>query len=432
MDIWINIFSMMFKTLFFCFFNPYFWLVVFITVMQYRRTVNMEKKLFGQAVNNIWRFTLSSILYGLLGGLFGSVILLLVGLSLDNIGIVYLWPVAIFLFLFNPRFLCFAYAGGIIAVFSLFLRSLLPAYPVLGESKVLAGIMEIHLPSLLALVGILHLTESLLIYLSGHRGASPIYLKTSGGEIVGGYCLQRFWPLPLIGLWALTAVETSQMFVGAIPMPEWWPLLGTVMNLGGNENIVYLMFPIVAGLGYSDMALSSNPAAKRKKTARNLAFYSILLSAAAITAVFVPAMILPAAFLAPLGHEFVIRQGNKEEYSRPPLFSSERVAGLQVLAVLPQTPAEKAGLQSGDTIVEINGLEIHSELDFWNAARFNDRLVLKVKREGLVLDLPLQGYSWNANQFGAIFSPGKYAGVYVEMSKSSLWEKIKRRRPAGR
>ena len=116
---------------------------------------------------------MSSILYGLLGGLFGSVILLLVGLSLDNIGIVYLWPVAIFLFLFNPRFLCFAYAGGIIAVFSLFLRSLLPAYPVLGEIKVLAGIMEIHLPSLLALVGILHLTESLLIYLSGHRGASP-------------------------------------------------------------------------------------------------------------------------------------------------------------------------------------------------------------------------------------------------------------------
>ena len=162
---------------------------------------------------------------------------------------------AIFLFLFNPRFLCFAYAGGIVAVFSLFLRVVLPVYPVLGKSKILTDAANIHLPSLLALIGILHLTESFLIYLSGHRGASPVYLKTSSGEVVGGYSLQRFWPLPLIGLWALAVAENSQMFVGGISMPEWWPLLGTVMNVGVDEKVIYFMFPIVAGLGYSDMAL---------------------------------------------------------------------------------------------------------------------------------------------------------------------------------
>ncbi len=427
MTLWLDIITLMFKTMFLSFVNPYFWLVIFIVIMQYRRTVNLEKKLFGLAVNNIRQVTFSSVLYGILGGLFGSILLLLLGISLDNIGIIYLWPVAIFLFLFNPRFLCFAYAGGIIAVFSLFLRAIQPVYPVLGEIKILAGIMEIHLPSLLALVGILHLTESLLIYLSGHRSASPIYLKTSGGEVVGGYSLQCFWPLPLVGLWALAVAESSQMFVGSIPMPEWWPLLGTVMNLGGDEKIVYLMFPIVAGLGYSDMALSSDPVDKRRKTARNLAIYSVLLSAVAITAVYIPVMAIIAALLAPLGHEFLIHKGNKEEYSSPPLFSADNVDGLQVLAVIPQTPAEKVGLQRGDNLIAINDMDLHSELDFWNAVRLNNRLILTIKRGSLTKRLPLKS-SWPINEFGAIFTPGKYAGVYVEMSKSSLWERFKRKR----
>lgn len=428
MQLWINIFSMMFKTMAYCLVNPYFWLVVLIVIIQYRRTVNLEKKLFGCAVNNIWQFTISSVLYGILGGFFGSTLLLLLGISLDSVGIVYLWPVAIFLFLFNPRFLCFAYAGGIVAVFSLFLRVVLPVYPVLGKSKILAGAANIHLPSLLALIGILHLTESLLIYLSGHRGASPVYLKTSGGEVVGGYSLQRFWPLPLIGLWALAVAENSQMFVGGIPMPEWWPLLGTVMKLGVDEKVIYFMFPIVAGLGYSDMALSSDPGTKRIKAAKSLAIYSILLSAAAVAAVYIPAITILAALLAPLGHEYLIRRGNQEEYSRPPIFRANREAGLQILAVLPQTPAEKAGLQNGDSLLEINGMEINSEFDFWNALRFNNRLLLKIKRKDLIINIPLQVYSLSANNFGAIFAPGRYAGAYVEISKSSLWDRFKRRR----
>lgn len=428
MNFWVNILSLIFKTMLFCFVNPYFWLVILIVIMQYRRTVNLEKKLFGHAVNNIWEVTIFSVLYGILGGIFGSILLLLLGVSLDSIGIMYIWPVAIFLFLFNPRFLCFAYAGGLVAVLSLLLRTMLPFYPVLGEIKLLAEIMEIHLPSLLALVGILHLTESLLIYLSGHRGASPIYLKTSSGEIVGGYSLQCFWPLPLIGLWALAVAETSQVFVGSIPMPEWWPLLGTVMNLGRDEQIIYFMFPIVAGLGYSDMALSTDPGLKRKKTAKSLAVYSLFLSAAAIVSSFMPVMSFPAALLAPLGHEYLIHRGNREEYSRPPLFSSDRVGGLQVLAVLPRTLAEKAGLQRGDKLIEINNVEIHSELDIWSSLRFNDRSILKIKRGDLMMKLPLQAYSRSGNHFGAIFTPGKFAGVYVEVSKSSFWKRFKRKR----
>jgi hypothetical protein len=315
-----NIFSLMLSNLLYAFMSPYFWLVVIIVLMQYRRTLNVEKKMFGRALNNIWQETFSSVIYGILGGIFASFFLLFLGISLESIGIRYLWPVAIALFLVNPRFLCFAYAGGIIAVISLFLRMLFAFYPGLSETRHLMQISEIHIPSLLALIGVLHLTESLLIYFSGHKGVSPIYLKNSTGEIIGGYSLQRFWPLPLLGLWANAVAENSEILMNVINMPDWWPLLGSTMSLGTNEMIVYFMLPIVAGLGYGDLAVSSEPEVKRIKTAKNLAIYSIILSMAAVAAVFVPLVTLPAALLAPLGHELVVRKGNEDEFSEPPIF----------------------------------------------------------------------------------------------------------------
>jgi len=424
-NFWLDISLLMVRTMLLALLNPFFWLVVLIVLMQYRRMVYMERKLFGQPVNNIWKQTFYSVAFGLLGGFFGSTFLLLLGISLDSIGIVYLWPLAVLLLLFNPRYLCFAYAGGIIAVVSLALHAVLPFWPQLGRFALFKGLTAIHLPSLLALIGILHLTESFLIFISGHRGASPIYLKVPSGEVIGGYSLQRFWPLPLMGLWGLVVAETSEVFVGGVLMPEWWPLLGTVMTPGGEEKIIYLMVPLVAGLGYSDLALSSFPQHKRVKTACNLAFYSAVLSLLAIASVFLPFMIIPAAFLAPLGHEFLIRKGNREEFSRPPLFYSDGNNGLKVMAVVPHSPAEKAGLQGGDWLVEINNHRVDSEIDFWNTLRLSYyRALLKVRRRGKEFNLTVQVYPHPISRFGLIFAPNKWASYYVEIKRGSLWKNL--------
>ena len=428
MNGWAGIFLLMTKTTFAALFNPFFWLVVIIVLTQYRRTIFIEKKLFGQPFNNLWQQTVYSVGYGLLGGVFGSFFLLLLGISLESIGIAYLWPLAIILLLINPRFLCFAYAGGLIAIVSLAIRFLQPFWPVLGEVGLLRGIAQIHLPGLLALIGILHLTESFLIYLSGHRGFSPIYLKTPAGEVVGGYSLQRFWPLPLTGLWGLVVAESADILVGGIPMPDWWPLLGEVMSPGGGEQIIYLMVPLVAGLGYSDLALSSYPQNKRKKTARNLAFYSILLSLLAVVSVFRPEMLLPAALFAPLGHELIIRKGNKEEFAGRPLFRAGPDGGLKVLAVFPDSPAQKAGVQVGDRLVQVNGEPVSSEMDYWHILRLNYyRLLFKIKRGGRELDLPVHLDPLPASQVGLIFAPNRWASTFVEIKQGSLWQSIRRR-----
>ena len=433
MSFWLDILLLMLNTMVLSLFNPLFWLVVFIVFMQYRRVVFMEKKLFGRSINNVWVQTLYSMLFGVMGGLVGSIFLLLLGISLDRIGIAYICPVAILLLFINPRYLCFAYAGGIIAVLSIIIRALLPSLPILKDITILSGLIEIHLPSLLALVGVLHLTESFLIFISGHCGASPIYLKVPSGKIVGGYSMQRFWPLPLMGLCTYLVAETSDIFVGGIAMPDWWPLLGTVMNTGGGQEVVYLMLPLVAGLGYSDLALSSYPHNKRIKTARNLAIYSLLLSSLAIAAVFVPPLIIAAALVAPLGHELLILKGNKEEFSGTPLFVADNEGVLKIMAVVPGSPAGKAGLKGGDRIEKVNNYRINSENDFWNALQlYYNRALLSVVREGKNINIPVQIYPQPISRFGVIFPPSRWNNVYVEMKHSSLWKKIRGRFLPGR
>ena len=428
MDFWLSISLLMIKTMFLALRNPFFWLFVFIVFMQYRRVVYMEQKLFGQSINNAWAQTFYSLIFGIIGGIFGSFFLLLLGISLESIGIVYLWPLAILLLLINPRFLCFAYAGGIISIISIIIKYLSPYWPKLTEIALFKGLVDIHLPSLLALIGILHLTESFLIFISGHRGSSPIYLKAPSGELLGGYSMQRFWPLPLMGLLGLVVEETSEIFVGGVSMPEWWPLLGSVMSPAGDEKLLYLMVPLVAVLGYSDLALSSYPHDKRIKTAGNLALYSVLLSVLAISAVFFPLMIVPAALMAPLGHEYLIKKSNKEEFSRTPLFCADTSYDLIIMAVVPYSPAEKAGLQCGDRLIGVNNHRIDSESDFWHLLRLNyHRILLKIKRNKREINLPVQIYPRPASQLGIIFAPGRLASVYVEMKHSSLLKNIRRR-----
>lgn len=432
MQFWFDLVSLILNTIVFSFLTPFFWLVIFIVFIQYRRVVNMEKKLFGRAVNSVGTQTLYSLLFGILGGLFGSFFLLLLGISLDNIGIMYLWPVAILLFMLNPRFLCFAYAGGVIALVSLALQQLQLLHPGIAELPVLGGLLEIHLPGLLALVGILHLTEAFLILLSGHIGASPIYLKTPEGKLVGGFSMQRFWPLPLTGLWALVVAETAEMFVGGVAMPEWWPLLGTVMSVDGGEKIVYLLVPLVAGLGYSDLSLSHQPRQKRVKTALQLALYSLVLSLTTIASLYYGPLIFVAALIAPFGHEFLIKMGNTAEFSGPPLFQSGE-AGLQVLTVIPGSPAQHAGLQTGDLLLHVNGSRLRHELEFrQQLALQQGTVMLSVQRDNRQLTLPLELPSRTmAADPGIIFSPGPGASVYVEMKSSSLWDKLSRRFKSG-
>ncbi|MDY6825935.1 MAG: PDZ domain-containing protein [Bacillota bacterium] len=339
---------------------PIFWLVLLLVYLQYRRLASMEEKLFGRTINPIGRQMITSLGFGSLGGFAASITLVLLGLSLEQIGLYFLWPVALLLLLINPRYLCFSYAGGIVAAFVLLFRHILvPLFPAVAENFIIDNLLMIHIPALLVLIGLLHLVEALLIYVSGHKGSSPVYLKQSDGKVVGGHMLQRLWPVPLVAL--LVAVVPEVDIVG-VSMPDWWPIIQSTLQPGTGESLQYMIIPVAAGLGYADVALSSTPREKTSSSAVWLALYSIILLFLAVGSEYYSFLVLPGVIFAPLGHELLILYGNRKEKNRPLLYR-ERPNGVAVMMVLPASAADDAGLQEGDLIVKINGQQVTGNLD---------------------------------------------------------------------
>lgn len=439
-----------FGTFAFVFITPIFWIVLVLVFIQYRRAAMLENKLFGRTINSPWVQLRNSLVLGAAAGAVTSILLTFFGLSLEQIGLVFIWPVAILLLLVHPRFLCFAYAGGIVALGVLGFRTAAVFYPALGEQTVVAALLKIHIPSLLALVALLHLMESLLIFFGGHRGCSPLYVKNRHGEVVGGFSLQHFWPLPLVALLVTVILETE---IAGVAMPEWWPILSSTLSLEPGQTLQYMAVPVAAGLGYSDLALSSSPREKAAASAGYLAVYSLVLLAGAILAEYYPIFSLPAVLLSPLGHELVILAGSRREMNRPPRYTSPR-GGVQLLAVLPGSAAARAGLQEGDVLQRLNGAVVSDNDAFFSELEQSYFMVLmEGEREGKSLRVVLnknphfekkRQWSWlpfvgnkpvsrasalhRGVALGLILVPDPYSSVYVELKPGRRFASRGRRR----
>jgi hypothetical protein len=316
---------------------PFFWILVVLVGYQYRRVAENERRIYGVAKNRVWRQVAVSVVFGLAGGILASLLLAFVGASLTGTGVYWLLPLALLLLAFSPRLMCFSYAGGIVSF----------SYLIFGWPKV-------HVPSLMALVAVLHVTESLLIMMRGASCATPLVVRgPSGGGNRPGFMLQGFWPLPLLLLFIVTLPPEAPR-EGLLEMPSWWPLIVPPGDLASQPNAVFTLFPVAAVLGYSDLATRMRPAQKARRSALALAAYSVVLLLLAIAASRTPVMVWLAALWGPLGHELVIRAGTRGEFRGPPALRQE-AGGLTVLDVLPGGGADRSGIRTGDVLLSVGG-----------------------------------------------------------------------------
>ena len=107
--------------------NPLFWIVIGIAYVMYNKNTYAEEKMLGYKISP-WTKLKNSVLAGLLAGLLGSGVSVFLGITVEQYGvnsgygtsgILYLWMIALSLSLFNLRYLCFSYAGGIVALMNL-------------------------------------------------------------------------------------------------------------------------------------------------------------------------------------------------------------------------------------------------------------------------------------------------------------------------
>ncbi len=389
--------------------SQFFWLIFLLLVLMYKKSSNIENVMMGKKFPLVEKVS-GSLVVGIMGGLIGSLLVMILGITLQNYtngeytalasGILYIWIIAILLAMVNPRYLCFSYAGGIVAL-----------------SNLISGFPNINVPGILALIGILHLIESVLIRLDGHTYSVPLFLKRKDGKIVGGYMMNKMWPIPLVLLAFGFSLAAARNIIGPQGMPQWWPIMKQGAWLNGGLGYLPFLVPVV--LGYGDVAITKTPENRCRETSTRLALYSIILILLSIASVWYTIVAYMAAIFAPVAHELIIVYGKKEEEEGEPLFDSSK-GGLTVLYIKKNSPASLMKLEPGDKILSVNNNQIENEVQLAEFLSSRPAVVwMEIRKtDGSVKSVEYQDYGRGVVGIGALIVPTN-ASLYFELNETS-------------
>lgn len=366
--------------------NPLVYLAVIMMIFQYQRAVNNERKIHSVRVTSVTEQTLLSLGYGILIGVLASVASVSLKVTLSVYDALYIWIVAVLIIVIRNRFVCFPYITGMLGIIAFVSKMWKQGseFPVLGT--IWEGIGYLNMASIIAVIAILQIAEAILIWLDGGNKASPIFVKSKRGQLVGAFHIQKMWLLPLF------------VFIASQP--------GTTIELSPLAGIVLGIFPLPVVLGYGDLAISRTPKQKSRQTAGLLMIYAGVLFTFAYTVNYSPWILLSASVFVIGAYEAIVMIGRRNEMLERALYSRPE-RGMRILAVLRDSTAAKLGLQSGEVVMKVNGVEVNDQTELYDAVA-SQPVYVKMEVENLhkeikFLQTPL--YQGEHHSFGIIFVP---------------------------
>jgi len=390
------------------FLQPFLYIAIILIVFQYRRQVMLERKLFSVKMHALGDQLIRTLLGGLLAGIGISLVSAFTGMTLTAEAILLIWSVAMLLMLVRVRFLCLAYAVGVLGILQ-FIVDRFPDWQLTGfAGTVLTTLRALDIPALAALVALLHLAEAILIRLQGAKFASPLFVEGKRGKLVGGYQMQSYWPVPLF------LVIPAQTVGSVLP---WTPFFGGEAWANG---WMLMAFPVV--IGFSEWTQSRLPQEKVKQSSSRLMIYSVVLLGLSLAAGLWNPIMLIVALFAIVMHEWVYWSSTMEEAKRSPIYVHDE-RGLHVLAVIPGTPARELGIEPGEIVHKVNGFTVRSKEELHQALRANPAFckleVLNLAGEIKFLQRAI--FAGEHHQLGVVLAPDQDASYYVGKAPASIF-----------
>lgn len=392
--------------------SPFYWLAVVLIAIHYHRQMVTERRLFAVKMNSWIQQTGRAALGGLLAGIIVSVVAVSLGVVIPPSVVIILWIISILLLLVRVRWLCLAYSGGIVAILHSILL-LVPNWQVEGWLGTwIQDLRELNAAGLLVLVAIIHAAEALLIRKQGAKFASPLFMESKRGRVVGAYQMQSLWPVPLILLLPMAA---------ASEMLPWTPLLsGDVWQQG------WVLAGLPVMLGFSELTYTYTPQEKADVTSNRLFIYAAVLLAVSLLSHWWGPLVPLAGLISICGHEGLVWYSRQEELRRSPIFT-HGTRGLCVQAVLPGSPAEALGIHAGEIISKVNGIAIRTKEDMHQAMRANPAFCkLEIyNAEGAVKFAQSAIYAGEHHQLGVLLAPDDDVSYVAIVKQPSLFALLK-------
>ncbi len=400
--------------------SPFYYAALLYVALQARKQTAIERKLFSVKLHSWWGEWIRLLLWGAVVGVSVSIVFLFFGATLTVPTLLILWVLAALLSIARVRYFCFAYAAGVLGLLQVAVRWVNGHALPEGIAMLAGEIQAVHLPSVLALVGVLHLAEAALVYKSAGRLATPLFFEGKRGKTVGGYQLQGFWPVPML---LLTPMAAGAGLDGALP----WPTL-----FGGDSAAAgwgALAFPVL--VGFHSLSLTRLPESKARISAFRLAGYGLAVTGLALCVHIVPTWWAAglAALLCFGLHEIIVALDRRGEALAAPYFVHDG-RGLKVLAVVPGSPAAELGIEPGHVLRKVNGIPVRDRAGLHAAMRMNAAFmkleVLNHAGESRFLQRAV--YANEHHQLGIVLCPDEHALYVVAFEEGGLFSFLRSRR----
>lgn len=401
--------------------DPVAWLLIFIMYIQVKKAASIQRVIYGKKLKySTYQLMTSSLVVSIIVGFIGTVIITVTGISFhDTTGFAFVIISSIVLMMFNPKYLCVSYSGGLWALIVLVISDLV-RFGYISEADPVFGFLYKNLrfdvTALLVIIAILHLMEAILIFFDGYRGAIPIFVKRDN-KLVGAFILQRFWVLPII---IFLAGST-----GVLPLAKWWPIISPGSNENIIQNLLFIALPFIAILSYGDVAVITDVKKRAERSGIILFSFSIVLLAISLFSIKYHIFKYIGAIFAPLAHEILVIYEIRREKKGQPKWQYREDA-IIILDTIPGSPAEVMELKTGDAIISINNTKVNTIEDAGKVLEaYPTYIWIDILNEkGEKRSVEYKDYANGIDSLGIITIPKDEQGIPMLKEKKSIIKKM--------
>lgn len=327
--------------------TPVLWLGILYVIISYNQRINKERKQFRVAINKDFYEGRNFIKYGLLFFVIGSLISMILGLTLPT-NSVYIYQILVVLaFLINgfsttSMLLVMTAAGILELVVPRFITFFGDVFP------------EISGPSWLLLIFISILADYYLTRNMKKHPLSPKIKSGKRGRNIATYLGRETVVFPLLALIPSGTLSSTLNF---------WP----VFNIG-NQKFSLILFPI-----FISTSVKVIKRAKERVIQDKLKNIELLLGLTFVLIVltkFMSKLFLISLIILTVVSIFIEIKLRKKEKDADSWYV-ETDEGIRIISVQPETPAAKMKLQPGDVILTCNNRVVNSEEEFYQALQLN-------------------------------------------------------------
>lgn len=337
------------------FINPVFYIVILMAIFLGYRRVKRERKFFHIRILWGWSEANGLIKEGLLISLVISLISIVFGLTVP-MQFLYVVMVASFIalvvYIFHFLSPIVLFAVSLIALMVMNTQEW--SFNLYGLTFNGVEVNEGAAVTVAILAGLLLVAEGLLIRKNGAKYASPIIENSKRGLKAVAFLSKKVWILPIF------FIIPGEAIPAYFP---WWPQF----SLGANH-FSLVLFPVI--IGFQQMTRHTLPVYLYPRLGRTVLILGELVIIGGLVGYFEPIvglvmLIVGAIARAIISIRFAMRE-QKDVYA-----VSAKSNGVMIAGVLPNSPAEKMGLGVGEIIRKVNGVEVHSERQLYEALQIN-------------------------------------------------------------